>query len=164
MTNPRRDPQARPDADTGYAATAIQKTALIVGIVFLLVGIAGFIPGLTQDADQLHGAGVHSEAMLLGIFQVSVLHNIVHLLFGAAGIAAAVRAVPSRHYLIWGGVVYVALWVFGLFAVHAPDVNFVPVNEADNWLHIVLAVGMILLGLFVGRDRSARTMGTRPVS
>jgi uncharacterized membrane protein YhaH (DUF805 family) len=153
-----------PAADTGYAATAIQKTALIVGIVFLLVGIAGFIPGLTQSVDQLHGAGAHSEAMLLGIFQVSVLHNVVHLLFAAAGIAAAVRAVPSRHYLIWGGVVYVALWVFGLFAVGMPEVNFVPLNEADNWLHFGLAVGMILLGVFVGRDRSARKAGTRPVA
>jgi len=164
MTDSRHDPRARPEADTGYAATAIQKTALIVGIVFLLVGIAGFIPGLTQNVDQLHGAGTHSEALLLGVFQVSVLHNIVHLLFAAGGIAAAVRAVPSRNYLIWGGVVYIALWVFGLFAVHAPDVNFVPVNEADNWLHLGLAVGMILLGIVVGRDRSARTGGTRPVS
>jgi uncharacterized membrane protein YhaH (DUF805 family) len=153
-----------PASDTGYAATAIQKTALIVGIVFLVVGIAGFIPGLTQSVDQLHGAGAHSEAMLLGIFQVSVLHNIVHLLFAVAGIAAAVRAVPSRHYLIWGGVVYIALWVFGLFAVGTPEVNFVPVNEADNWLHLGLAIGMIVLGVAVGRDRSARTTGTRPVS
>jgi uncharacterized membrane protein YhaH (DUF805 family) len=153
-----------PAADTGYAATAIQKTALIVGIVFLVVGLAGFIPGLTQSVDQLHAAGTHSEAMLLGIFQVSVLHNIVHLLFAVAGIAAAVRAVPSRHYLIWGGVVYIALWVFGLFAVGTPEVNFVPVNEADNWLHLGLAIGMIVLGIAVGRDRSARTTGTRPVS
>jgi len=150
--------------DTGYGATAIQKTAAIVGAVFLLVGIAGFIPGLTQSVHELHGAGADSEAMLLGVFQVSVLHNIVHLLFGVAGLAVAVRAVPSRHYLIWGGVVYVALWVYGLFAVGMPQANFVPVNEADNWLHFGLAVGMILLGILVGRDRSARTTGTRPVS
>lgn len=164
MTDSRRDPQARPAADTGYAATAIQKTAVIVGLLFLLVGVAGFIPGLTHDVDQLHGAGTQSEAMLFGVFQVSVLHNAVHLLFAVAGVAAAVRAVPSRNYLIWGGVVYIALWVFGLFAVHAPDVNFVPLNEADNWLHFGLAVGMIVLGLAVGRDRSARTSGTRPIS
>ncbi len=153
-----------PAADTGYAATAIQKTALIVGIVFLLVGIAGFIPGLTHALDQLHVAGAHSEAMLFGIFQVSVLHNVVHLLFAVAGIAAAVRAVPSRHYLIWGGVVYVALWVFGLFAAATPEVNVVPLNAADNWLHFGLAVGMIVLGVSIGRDRSARVTGTRPVS
>ncbi len=87
----------------GYAATPIQKTALIVGIVFLLVGIAGFIPGLTHSAEHLHGAGADSEAHLLGVFQVSVLHNFVHLAFAIAGIALAARARSSRLYLIIGG-------------------------------------------------------------
>ena len=149
---------------TGYAATAIQKTALIVGIVFLLVGIAGFIPGLTHSMETMEGAGADSEAMLLGIFQVSILHNAVHLLFGVAGLAVAGRARASRQYLIWGGVVYLALWVYGLFAVGSDQANFVPVNAADNWLHLFLAAGMILLGIFVGRDRSARTAGSRPVA
>lgn len=148
----------------GYAATAIQKTALVVGIVFLLVGVAGFIPGLTENIDQLQGAGHHSEALLLGLFQVSVLHNAVHLLFGVAGVALASRATWSRMYLIWGGVVYVVLWVYGLFAAGMPEANVVPLNAADNWLHFFLAVGMIGLGVLVGRDRSARTTGTRPVA
>jgi uncharacterized membrane protein YuzA (DUF378 family) len=143
--------------DTRYAETAIQKTALIVGIVFLIVGIAGFIPGLTHPMDHMRGAGVESEAMLLGIFQVSILHNIVHLLFGVAGLAVAARATASRQFLIWGGVVYLALWVFGLFVLSAPEANFVPVNAADNWLHLVLGVGMIALGLLTGRaDRAGR--------
>lgn len=142
--------------DIGYGATAIQKTAAVVGIVFLLVGIAGFIPGLTQSVHELHAAGHDSGAMLLGIFQVSVLHNIVHLLFGVAGIAAATRALPARHYLIWGGVIYLGLWVYGLFAVGIPQANVVPVNDADNWLHLALAIGMILLGVLVGRNRATR--------
>ncbi len=74
---------------TRYAGTPIQKTALIIGIVFLIVGIAGFIPGVTHSAEHLHGAGAASEALLLGVFQVSVLHNVVHLLFAVAGIALA---------------------------------------------------------------------------
>jgi hypothetical protein len=150
---------------TRYAETAIQKTALIVGIVFLVIGIAGFIPGLTNPIDQLDAAGADSEALLLGVFQVSILHNIVHLLFGVLGLAVATRASASRQYLIWGGVVYAVLWVYGLFAVGNPDANFIPVNNADNWLHLVLAVGMILLGLLVGRDRTrTRSTGTRQVS
>lgn len=141
--------------DIGYGATAIQKTAAVVGIVFLLVGIAGFIPGLTQSVHALHGAGHDSGAMLLGVFQVSVLHNIVHLLFGVAGIAAATRALPARHYLIWGGVIYLVLWVYGLLAASIPELNFVPVNGADNWLHLGLGIGMVLLGVLVGRNRRA---------
>lgn len=142
--------------ETRYAQTPIQKTALIVGIVFLIVGVGGFIPGLTHNAHELHGAGADSEALLLGLFQVSVLHNIVHLLFGVVGLAVARRAVASRRYLIFGGVIYLVLFIYGLIAVNNDAINFVPVNEADNWLHLALAAGMILLGLVVGRDRSTR--------
>lgn len=137
----------------GYARTAIQKTSLIVGIVFLVVGIAGFIPGLTHNMAEMDGAGADSGALLFGVFQVSILHNIVHLLFGVIGLVAAAAPRPSRQFLIWGGVVYAVLFVYGLFAVNVDAANFVPVNTADNWLHLVLAVGMILLGIFVGRER-----------
>ncbi|MFI7450348.1 DUF4383 domain-containing protein [Nonomuraea sp. NPDC049714] len=54
--------------------------------MFLLVGILGFVPGATTNVDDLQVAGHHSDALLLGVFQVSILHNIVHLLFGVAGI------------------------------------------------------------------------------
>jgi hypothetical protein len=147
----------------GTGRTNVQKAALAVGIVFLLVGILGFIPGITTNYDQLAGAGHESEAMLLGIFQVSVLHNIVHLLFGVLGLAVAARARASRNYLIWGGVIYLVLFIYGLFAVGAPDANFVPVNSADNWLHLVLGLGMLALGLLVDRNRN-RTTGTRNVA
>lgn len=146
---------------TGYARSAIQKTALVVGIVFLLVGIAGFIPGLTHSTEHLQGAGADSQAQLLGVFQVSVLHNAVHLLFGIAGIAAAARAKASRYYLIIGGLVYLVVWIYGLIAVNNPQMNFLPVNEADNWLHLVLAIGMVLLGIFVSRDTSMNRPGAR---
>ncbi len=58
--------------------------ALVFGVVFLVVGIAGFIPGITTDYDTMTWAGHHSDAKLLGIFEVSVLHNIIHLAFGVA--------------------------------------------------------------------------------
>jgi hypothetical protein len=137
---------------TRYAETAIQKTALIVGIIFAVVGIAGFIPGLTTNMDSLSMAGNDSEALLLGVFQVSILHNIVHLLFGVAGIACAAAARASRGYLLGGGVIYLVLWLYGLFVAGDHPANFVPVNSADNWLHLLLGVGMILLGFFVGRN------------
>ncbi|HWI30140.1 MAG TPA: DUF4383 domain-containing protein [Microbacterium sp.] len=146
----------QPAATSRFAETPIQKTALIVGIVFLVVGIAGFIPGLTSGLDTLLIAGHESHALLLGIFQVSILHNVVHLLFGIAGIAVAMSAVASRRYLIWGGVVYLLLWVYGLFTTAEIPANFVPLNWADNWLHLVLGAGMVLLGVFVGRESGTR--------
>ncbi|HAG60934.1 MAG TPA: DUF4383 domain-containing protein, partial [Arthrobacter bacterium] len=92
---------------TGIAArTNVQKASLIVGAVFLLVGVLGFVPGITSNYDQLGFAGHHSEAMLLGLFQVSALHNIVHLLFGAAGLILAKTATGARSFLLYGGIIY----------------------------------------------------------
>ncbi|MEZ3182749.1 DUF4383 domain-containing protein [Streptomyces pimonensis] len=136
--------------------TRVQQAALAVGAVFLLVGILGFIPGITTDYDTMEFAEHHSEAKLLGIFQVSILHNIVHLLFGLAGIAMARAASTARAFLIGGGVIYLILWIYGLIIDHDSAANFVPVNTADNWLHFVLGVGMIALGVLLTR-RTAST-------
>lgn len=138
--------------DNHMTATRMQTAAAVVGAVFLLVGVAGFIPGVTTDYDTMEFAGHESEAMLLGIFQVSVLHNIVHLLFGAAGLAMARAWSTARGYLIGGGIVYGVLWIYGLVVDHEHQANFVPLNSADDWLHFVLAALMIGLGVFLGRE------------
>lgn len=130
---------------------AIRKAATAVGAVFLLVGILGFIPGITSDYSQMSFAGHESEAMLLGVFQVSVLHNIVHILFGVAGLAMARQAATARTYLIGGGAIYLVLWIYGLVVDQTSTANFVPVNTADNWLHLLLGVGMIAVGFLASR-------------
>ncbi|WP_051385730.1 DUF4383 domain-containing protein [Actinokineospora inagensis] len=132
-------------------ATPAQLVARAFGVVFLLVGIGGFIPGLTTNYDQLSFAGHGSMAMLLGLFMVSILHNAVHLLFGAAGLALARTPGSARTYLIGGGLIYLVLWVYGLLVDHNSTANFVPVNTADNWLHLGLAAVMIALGLLTAR-------------
>ena len=76
----------------------MQKVALAVGVVFLLVGILGFVPGITTQYDTLGAAGPESMAMLLGLFEVSVLHNLVHLLFGVVGLVAARTYSAARAY------------------------------------------------------------------
>ena len=133
------------------ARTAVQKAALAVGVVFLVIGILGFVPGITTDYGDLSLAGHESEAKLLGVFQVSILHNLVHLLFGAAGIAMARRVDSARTYLLVGGAIYLVLWLYGLLIDKTSDANFVPVNSADDWLHFVLGVGMIALGFLTTR-------------
>jgi hypothetical protein len=120
--------------------------ATIVAATFLLVGVLGFIPGVTSNYDQLSFAGHESTAELLGIFQVSILHNVVHLLFGVAGLALARTYSGAVAYLLGGGVVYLVLWVYGLLIDHGSSANFVPVNDADNWLHLALGVLMVALG------------------
>lgn len=132
--------------------TPIQNAALWVGVVFLLVGVAGFIPGITTNYGDMEFAGADSEAMLLGIFQVSILHNIVHLAFAAWGLAAARSFSASRLFLIGGGLIYGLLWIYGLVIDRESAANFVPLNAADDWLHFGLAVVMIGLGGWLGTE------------
>jgi len=160
MTDPRTG-HGRTTPGNAYAGTnpaggaAVRNAARIVGAVFLLVGVLGFIPGITTNYDQLSFAGPQSEALLLGIFQVSILHNIVHLLFGVAGLALSKDARSAASYLVVGGVVYLALFVYGLAVDLQSDANFVPFNDADNYLHLVLGLGMLALGLVLGKKDTA---------
>ena len=134
--------------------TPVQNAARLVGIVFLLVGIAGFIPGITTNLyDGLEFAGDDGTAQLLGIFNVSVLHNIVHGLFGIAGLALAKTASGARTFLIGGGAIYVVLWLLGLLG----GADWIPSNSTDNWLHLVLGGALIVLGVALTRDRRVAT-------
>ncbi|MFZ5847264.1 MAG: DUF4383 domain-containing protein [Actinomycetota bacterium] len=139
--------------DTSTGST-LQKAALAVAVTFLAVGVLGFIPGITTDYDTMTFAGHESEAKLLGIFQVSILHNIVHLLFGVVGWLMARSFAGARSFLIGGGAVYLVLWIYGLIIDKDSGANFVPLNTADDWLHFVLGVGMIALGVLLGKRTS----------
>jgi hypothetical protein len=132
----------------------VQIAAYVVGVAFLLPGVLGFIPGITTNYEMLDFAGHHSGAKLLGIFGISVLHNIVHLAFGIAGLVFARTFTGARRYLIASGVIYLLLSIYGLLIDHESAANFVPIDSADNWLHLVLAVGMLALGFVLGRRRS----------
>jgi hypothetical protein len=142
----------------------MQTAAFLAGVVFLLVGILGFIPGITTNLyEGLEFAGHDGNAELLGLFEVSILHNIVHLLFGVAGIALSRTWAGARTFLIGGGVIYLVLWIYGLVVDQDSSANFVPLNDADNWLHFLLGVGMVALGVLLGRDvvRRQRTVDSR---
>lgn len=133
----------------------VQLAALAVGGVFLLIGVLGFIPGITTDYGELRFAGHHSDARLLGLFQVSILHNAVHLLFGLVGLVLARSIAGARVFLAAGGAIYLALWLYGL-GIEAinPEggANILPVNDADNWLHLALGFGMLALGLLLSNQ------------
>jgi hypothetical protein len=129
----------------------IQIAALLVGAVFVIVGIAGFIPGITTNVGDMKFAGHESPSELLGLFQVSILHNIVHLAIGIIGLVAAATWEGARLYLVGGGAIYLALAVYGWIVERTSDANFVPMNNADNVLHVILGAGMIVLGVVLGR-------------
>jgi Domain of unknown function (DUF4383) len=133
----------------------VQMVAGLVGTVFLIVGIAGFIPGITTHLyGGLDFAGHDGTAQLIGLFQVSILHNLVHIAFGLAGLALARTWSGARTFLIGGGVIYLALWLYGLIIDKDSGANFVPLDRADDWLHFLLGLGMIAAGVLTTRERT----------
>jgi hypothetical protein len=124
--------------------TLAQTLALAFGVVFLLVGILGFIPGITDDAPGSF-AGEDSDGSLLGIFQTSVLHNLAHLAFGI-GILAARRHATALTYLLVGGVAYLGLFLLGILGL----MDWLPADDTDDWLHLVLGVAL-LGGWYAGK-------------
>jgi hypothetical protein len=156
--------QGTPAAAPTAGRAPVQWAAAAVGAVFLLVGVLGFIPGATTDYHMLTFAGHHSEAKLFGLFNVSVLHNAVHVLFGVLGLALSGTFNAARAYLVGGGVVYAVLWVYGLLIDRDSAANFVPVNNADNWLHLGLALAMLALGIVLGRKGRAPDYHPRPAA
>lgn len=142
-----------------------QTLALVFGIAFLGAGVLGFIPGITTNVGDMKFAGNDSPSELLGIFQVSILHNIVHLLFGIAGIALSRTWESARTYLLGSGVIYLVLFVYGLLVGTGDDANFVPINMADDWLHLGLGIAL-LGGWYVSRagDEVTSTAPTTPTT
>jgi Domain of unknown function (DUF4383) len=127
--------------------TPVQSIASVAGALFLLIGVLGFIPGITTHYGDLSFAGHRSGARLLGVFQVSILHDLVHVLFGIVGIALANTPDGARSFLVGGGVVYLSLWLLGVIGAG----SWIPVSTADNWLHLAFGLGMIVLGVVTTR-------------
>jgi Domain of unknown function (DUF4383) len=129
-----------------------QVLSLIIGGVYLLIGIVGFfITGFDDFA-------AHTDETLLG-FSINPLHNIVHILIGAAGVALARTLQAARTYGWLLAVGYGATFVYGLFAADQDEpLNFLSLNWADNWLHLVSALAGLAIALAPVRtaDRDTR--------
>ncbi len=129
----------------------VQVVALLAAVAFLAVAILGFVPGITTRYSDLSFAGHESGVLLLGLFQVSVLHNLVHAMFGVVGLVAAKTVSGARGFLLGAGAVYLVLTVFGLLIDFDSPLNFVPLNGADNWLHLGLGLGMLAAWIALAR-------------
>jgi hypothetical protein len=126
--------------------------ATIFGAVYLLVGLLGF--AVTGGVDFVATKG----GLLLGIFEVNPLHNIAHLLIGAALlIAGLTRLSAARAVNITVGAVYLLLGIVGFFLV-GTDANILALNTPDHFLHLVSAI--VLLGVGLGAERTVRSART----
>lgn len=123
--------------------------ASIFGVVYLLVGVLGFF--VTGGVDFIATEG----GLLLGIFEVNPLHNVAHLLIGAAlliGGLSSVRAAKGVNIAV--GAAYLLLGVIGFFLVDTPA-NILALNTPDHFLHLASAI--VLLGVGLAADRDVRT-------
>ena len=126
----------------------VKRAALVFGLVFAVVGICGLLVpgGMGMTADMA------TAPMLLGLFPVNLLHNIVHLLFGAWGLMASRSFSGAKSYCQIGGVVYIILAVLGFVA--PTTFGLIPIGGNDIWLHAVL--GIVLAGIgFTAQEAAA---------
>jgi Domain of unknown function (DUF4383) len=119
----------------------VKSAAILFGLVFLGVGILGFVPSITKDE------------MLLGIFHVNLAHNIVHLASGAVFLLCGLAgAGPSRMFFRIFGIVYALVAALGFYYGDQPILGIVSNNMAVVWLHVGLAVVMLIIGFGVSSD------------
>ncbi|MFE4196413.1 DUF4383 domain-containing protein [Paenarthrobacter sp. NPDC056912] len=138
----------------------IQVVGLGVGAAIALVGVLGFIPGITTQYSELRFLGPDSHAMLFGVFQVSVLLNVLQLAIGVAGWSMSRTAHGARNYLMGFGALYVLLSIYGLSVGVDSAANFLSLNTAVNWAHMVLGILMMAAGWMFAQyytdDKKAR--------
>jgi hypothetical protein len=131
--------------------TTVQRVALIIGVGFLLAAAAGFVQGgTTMNAD------METAPRALGLFPVNLLHNVIHLLFGIWGVAAARSWSASKSFAQIAGVIYLVLAVLGF--VMPEFLGLVPIGGNDIWLHVLLGAVLAWAG-FTARA-PAHTHGT----
>jgi len=138
---------------------SVRTFAKIFGVAFLLIGLSGFIPGLTTAHSHPGAADVTVDAGLgaaLGLFPVNVVHNLIHIAFGIWGLAASRTLGAARGYGKSVAVIYGALTIFGLIPAARIWTTFglAPLYGNDVWLHLVLAAVAGYFG-FVHRGRTA---------
>ena len=113
--------------------------AAIFGIVFILVGLAGFLPKFTTAGN------------LLGIFEIDDVHNIIHLLTGIIAFFAASKLIYARLYFQIFGIIYLIVGILG-FALNG-NLILMHVNIADNFLHLLVAIIALYIGFFYKRPK-----------
>lgn len=137
-------------ATTPLSKSPNRIVATAFGAVYLVVGLLGFL--VTGGVAFLATQG----GLLLGIFAVNPLHNVAHLLIGAALVIAGMSGVaPAKGTNLTIGAVYLLLGVVGFFLV-GTALNILALNTADHFLHLASAI--VLLGVGIGADKAqART-------
>jgi Domain of unknown function (DUF4383) len=124
----------------------LKNIAIAFGIVFIIVGILGFVSAVTPNG------------LLLGYFEVNPAHNVVHLATGVVAlIVAFISEKATRLFFQIFGVIYALVALTGFFTGNQPLLRIVAINAADNWLHLVIAVVTLYFGFGMKAAEPAAT-------
>ncbi len=134
--------------------------SLLVGVVYLLVGIVGFVPALYSSPPATPHVDVTAAyGLLLGLFPVNVLHDIVHILIGLAGIAAFARFGAAQTYSRLLFLVYGFLAIIGFIPQADTVFGLIPIFGNDIWLHAATAVVSSYFGWVAGEHTTEPARG-----
>ena len=133
---------------------AVRYFALLMGVAFILAGVGGFIPGITQPAhtDMPSMTLSTNYGLLLGLFPINLAHNLFHLSLGIWGLAAFRRYEAARTFSKGLAVTLTALTVMGLLPALNTTFGFLPLFGHDIWLHALEAAAAFYFG-FIHRER-----------
>ncbi|MDQ4004356.1 MAG: DUF4383 domain-containing protein [Actinomycetota bacterium] len=117
----------------------VQRFAQVLGAVYLLVGIVGFVPPLLVGS--VPGALGPFTGFLLGLFAVNWFHSLAHLAIGAAGLAVHRSFSGSKAYALALGIAYGALFLLGILSGEVVTLGgLLPLNGVDDVLHVLTAL------------------------
>lgn len=133
--------------------TPAQLYALLFGAVLLAVGVIGFVVDASFDT----GTGVEGDELI--VFEVNGWHNLVHVASGALGLALAGSRAGARAFALGFGAVYLAVTAWGFIDGNSV-LALLPVNTADNFLHLAIALLGLGAGLASSSDPAGRRTGT----
>jgi Domain of unknown function (DUF4383) len=122
----------------------VKALGILFGIVFLAIGILGFVPGVTNNE------------MLLGIFMVNSTHSVVHIISGVIFLTASMSgAGAARVWFQIFGIIYAIVAILGFMTPNGLLLGLIANNPADTWLHVVLAVVMLIIGFATPKSAAA---------
>jgi hypothetical protein len=131
----------------------IQKFALIMGIVYLVAGISGFIPPLVSPPEEVHGLVVEAGyGRLLGLFPINFLHNLVHLAVGVWGLMGSRNLAGAIIFSRGLALLYGVLTILGLIPATNTLFGLAPIYGHDVWLHAGSALIAGYFGFFHNRS------------
>jgi hypothetical protein len=130
---------------TGRVTQPAQGAAVVVGVFLIVIGIIGFIPGITTNLGELTFAGPASGALVFNIFATSVLQNAVHILLGLAAFGAARGRASSTLYLLSMSMLFFAFWMYGLLFNGSFPGNIFPFNYPDYAFNVSMGFALMIL-------------------